>query len=55
MAPFSISDAVLKVQAALRGGLLQKRIRLVRVNIRCVDGAPRKCMLSGTMHEYYGA
>ena len=29
MTPFSISDAVMKVKAALRGGLLQKRIQLV--------------------------
>ena len=29
IAPFSIRDAVFKVKAALRGGLLQKRIQLV--------------------------
>ena len=30
--PFSISDAVFKVKAALRGGLLQKRIQLVSIH-----------------------
>ena len=29
--PFSISDAVFKVKAALRGGLMQKRIQLVPI------------------------